>query len=211
MVDILHRITNHNPWEIEFAAWALSVLAPGGKEVVPFNTRETGLLANRTMALWDYTRMNDHRVWWGSRYMTLTQDRNETQPFKVGMDNESGWAAYFKGDCLFVKYFMHDMEGKYPDGGMSFETYTNERFLEMETLSPLELVAPGESIEHVEVWELMPGFAMPEDDDDALDALLGPIVNSIGCDGDCDACSHIDECGHGEDCDCGDHHHHHCH
>ena len=200
VVDILHRIRNDNPWEIEYAAWALTVLAPGGREVVPFNRRDTGLLANRTLALWPYSRMNDPRVWWGERYMTLDQQALAGQPaFKVGMDNESGWAAYFKDDCLFVKYFMHDMEGRYPDGGMSFETYTNERFLEMESLSPIELVAPGGQIEHVEVWELMPGFGLPEKDDDALEALMGPIVDSIGCDGDCDACGH-DDCHSAHGC-----------
>ena len=29
-VDVLHRITNKNVWTIELAAWALSVMAPGG-------------------------------------------------------------------------------------------------------------------------------------------------------------------------------------
>jgi hypothetical protein len=177
------------------------VLAPGGKEVVPFNTRDSGLLANRTMTIWPYTRMNDPRVWWGSRYMTLKQDTTPGQsPFKVGMDNEQGWAAYFKDQCLFIKYFIHDMDAHYPDGGMSFETYTNERFLEMESLSPLDVVEAGDTVEHVEVWELMPGYDTPENDDDVLDELLQPILLNTGCgedcDGDCEGCGHGEGCGH---------------
>ena len=63
----------------------------------------------------------------------------------------------------------------------------------------LTVLAPGGQIEHVEVWELMPGFGLPEKDDDALEALMGPIVDSIGCDGDCDACGH-DDCHSAHGC-----------
>ena len=42
---------------------------------------------------------------------------------------------------------------------MSFETYTHDRMLEMESLSPLALVAPGAAVEHVEHWEIFPAQA----------------------------------------------------
>jgi hypothetical protein len=32
-----HRLRNDNPWEIELAPWALSVMAPGGTAIVPQN------------------------------------------------------------------------------------------------------------------------------------------------------------------------------
>ena len=43
---------------------------------------------------------------------------------------------------------------QYPDGGMSFETYRNEHFIEMESLSPIRPVLPQESVETVETWTL---------------------------------------------------------
>ena len=49
---------------------------------------------------------------------------------------------------MFVKYYTHQVNADYPDFGVSFETYTNDVMLELETLSPLTLIEPGASIEH---------------------------------------------------------------
>ena len=45
---------------------------------------------------------------------------------------------------------------EYPDYGCSNEFYTCPDFLEVETLSPLYTLKPGEACEHVEEWELIP-------------------------------------------------------
>ena len=49
----------------------------------------------------------------------------------------------------------YDACAKYPDFGSNFEIFANDNFLELETLSPLLTVAPGDSIEHVEEWYLL--------------------------------------------------------
>ena len=46
-------------------------MAPGGKEVVPQGRRDTGLLPNRVVSLWPYSRLDDPRVHWGERYIFL--------------------------------------------------------------------------------------------------------------------------------------------
>jgi hypothetical protein len=84
-VNIVHRIRNNGAWPVEFALWALTVMAPGGKEVVPMTQRENGMVNNRTLSLWPYTKMNDHRVWWGERYVVLKQDPACEPPFKFGI------------------------------------------------------------------------------------------------------------------------------
>ena len=40
-VEVLHRITNKNPWAIELSAWALTVLAPGGVGITGLPPRGT--------------------------------------------------------------------------------------------------------------------------------------------------------------------------
>ena len=42
----------------------------------------------------------------------------------------------------------------YPDNNVSYETYMCDQMLEMESLSPLYSIAPGETREHTEVWHL---------------------------------------------------------
>ncbi len=167
-VRVIHRTTNIGAWDIEFAQWALTVMAPGGKEVLPQPKRETGLLGNRILALWPYTNMNDGRVYWGDRFITLKQDSNAKQAFKLGINNEDGWAAYFNSGCMFVKRYKHLLEGVYPDFGVSYETYTNHAMLEMETLGELILAEPGETVEHEEKWELFDGVDAPSNDEDEI-------------------------------------------
>ncbi len=203
VVDVLHRVTNDNAWPVEFADWAITVMDKGGKLVAPFNTTDTGYLANRQMAIWPYSKMNDKRFWMGERFVTLQQETVCDGPFKIGMDNEQGWVACFNHGCVFIKHFLYDEDAVYPDGGMSFETYTCEDFIEVETLSPMETVAPGETLEHFECWELLPGVEMPANDDEVLAAFAEETIASLedcGC-GDCDD----------EDCGCGcDHDHEGC-
>jgi hypothetical protein len=159
-VEVIHRVTNTGHWDAEFAVWALSVMAPGGTAIVPFADRGTGLLPNRQLVLWPYTNMNDARVTWGEKAVILRQ-RPDTQPFKIGTNNEKGWAAYAKEGHLFVKTYRPVIDGVYPDYGVSFETYTNGLFLELETLSELQRVRPGQTVEHAETWRLFE-FAEPD-------------------------------------------------
>ncbi|MGB9809934.1 MAG: hypothetical protein ACPLSA_07860, partial [Caldanaerobacter sp.] len=59
----------------------------------------------------------------------------------------------------------------YPDFGVSFETYTNDWMLEIETLSPLTKLKPGETVEHVEEWELYEGVYVKDIDEDVFDEI----------------------------------------
>jgi hypothetical protein len=178
-VTILHRLTNKGKSPVELSVWSISAMAPGGKEVVPQNYRNTCLLPNRVISLWPYSRLNDSRVYFGDKYIILRQDPQIRQPFKFGTSNEQGWAAYFNHGHLFVKYYHHDPNARYPDFGVSYETYTNDYMLEMETLSPLTMLEPSACIEHEEKWELFDNLPMPADDEFEIEKVLTGIMNSI--------------------------------
>ena len=67
-------------------------------------------------------------------------------------------------------------EGKYPDGGCSFETYTNECMLEFETLSELKVVHPGESNTLNEKWTLSKiDFDVDVKNDASIDNLIAKL------------------------------------
>jgi len=170
-VEVFHKITNIGAWHSEFAIWALTVMAQNGLEIVPLATKETGLLPNRKLAIWAYTNMADSRVNWGSKYVTVKQDPNADSAFKFGTNCEDGWAAYFNHGNLFVKRFPADGEN-YPDGGMSFETYTNQYIMEIESLGELKNVAPSESITHTEQWQLIKGVERPNSTDESTVAAI---------------------------------------
>lgn len=154
-VTVLHRITNKNDHPVEFAVWAISVMAAGGIEIIPFSGPDTGLLHNRNISLWPYTDMNDNRVKWLKDHIILTHDRTVKTPFKIGLDNRKGWAAYVNGQDIFIKRYHHIEGETYPDNNVSYETYTCDYMTEMETLSPLKAVVPGDSLEHTEEWSIV--------------------------------------------------------
>jgi len=161
-----HFVRNIADTEKEFSLWCLSVLAPGGLEIIKQNNVDTGLLHNRAMSLWAYTDMSDPRVFWGRDMISLRQDAAGA-PFKLGLNLEHSAIAYQLDDTVFIKrYSPNYPNGVYPDNGMSFETYTNEKFIEMETLSELKTVAPGSTESHAETWELRknPGPVDARDD-----------------------------------------------
>ena len=127
------------------------------------------LVVVRNMAFWDHTVLNDDRLTWMKRYILLRQDKSATGNVKFGINSQHGFAMYFNHGDMFLKQFEPNLNGTYPDGGMSFATYTNPMFLEMESLSELQSVAPGATIEHTEHWSLHK-TDMPELTDDAIDA-----------------------------------------
>lgn len=160
-VIIRHHLLNKNAWPIKVAAWALSVMAPGGKAVIAQPACNTDLLPNRLIALWPYANMSDKRIGWGEKYIALVQE-NESQPFKFGINNEAGWIAYFNHGNLFIKRYSHDRSAQYPDGGVSSELYTNDFMLELETLSPLVELEAERTLTHEERWEFVAGVKRPE-------------------------------------------------
>jgi hypothetical protein len=168
-VRIVHRLWNRNLWPVELAAWALTVMSPGGTAVIPLPPRipyPEGLLPSSRLIFWPYTEFTDRRWRWGRKYVMLQQDSAQPTPQKLGASVPDGWMAYARNDHLFVKAFGYVVGATYPDLGSSAETFADGRMLELETLSPVARVEPGGAIEHVEQWSLWRDVPTPRTDDD---------------------------------------------
>jgi len=178
-VEVLHRVKNTTAWTIELAPWALTMLAPGGTEVVGFPPRGKHpevLLPTNPLVMWAYTDFSDPRWGFTKKYFILRQDPKRAEPQKVGLFNPDTWAAYLLGSDLFIKRLKADPARTYPDFGCSFETFTNAEFLEMETLGPMTRLEPGASVEHLERWVLRKGVRMAAWTDAELDRVLLPAL-----------------------------------
>ena len=176
-VEVTHRIVNRNPWAIELAVWALSVMAQGGRAIYPqedFKPHPDVLVPARPLVLWHFTDMSDPRWTWGRRYIQLRQDPAATTKQKVGMLNSKGWAAYLLGGDAFIKRYACEPGASYPDMGCNTETYTDPDMLEVETLGPLTRLEPGAHVDHLESWLLARVDCGPDDAD--IDAHLLPLV-----------------------------------
>ena len=166
-MHLVHRITNCSGAPAALSAWALSVMAPGGRAIVPqepFIPHPEALLPSRPLVLWSYTDMSDPRWVWGKELIQLFQDSSAVSPQKIGMLNKAGWLAYANGERLFLKTHTTKTGSAYPDHGSSAEVFTNTRMLELETLSPVTVLAPGAVLEHEEHWFLYDGVRLEREE-----------------------------------------------
>ncbi len=155
---IAHRLINRGDDEIEIAAWALTIMRPGGVVIVPNEPlagyNADNLLPVRSMAVWPYTDFTDPRWSFEKDSIRLAVDEKAAGAQKFGVLNKQGWAAYEWNDLRFTKRSEYIDGAVYPDMNSNFEFYTDGGFVEIETLSPLRVLKSGESLTHVERWEL---------------------------------------------------------
>jgi len=163
-VIVCHTLTNRGPWPVECAPWTITQFKPGGVAILPQSQERTDVLPNRLLALWPYTDLDSPQVCWGNRYILVRAEM--ASPFKIGFPNPRGWLAYWlDGTLLVIKRAVFDAQAEYYDFGSSSECYCNDRFLELETLTPRDKLVPGESVTHTETWELYADVAFPKDED----------------------------------------------
>ena len=178
-LSVSHRITNRNLWPIDCALWGLTIMRGGGTAVFPqepYISWDDYLLPARPLVLWHYTDLTDARWSIGKKFIRLSTDERATHPQKIGLLNKQGWAAYQHGATVFVKRFAYQDAASYPDYGCNCETYTAGDFIEVESLSPLRRLEPGQSAEHLERWSL---FADVETGatEATLEAALDPLLS----------------------------------
>jgi len=180
-VRVAHRIRNHSLFALEFSPWVLTMMAQGGIEVTAFPPRgkhPIDLAVTNPLAMWAYTDLSDKRLTFTKKYLALRQDPNNSAAQKVGLFNPHTWGAYVLNGEAFIKVAQADPNKVYPDFGCSFETFTNNEWLEMETLGPLTKVPPGGEVEQVEDWALYKNVELPEVNDGEIDRVLLPLVQA---------------------------------
>jgi len=179
-VVIDHTLHNQGTETVDLAPWAITQLKPRGIGILPQAqgmVDEEGLLPNRQITLWPYTKMNSPHIQWGDEFLFVMANMTEGA-FKVGFPNPRGWLAYGVDGTLFVKEAIYDASANYYDHGSSSECYCNPRFIELETLGPRTSLAPGAQVTHRETWLVWEGVSV-EADKDKVQALIEHLCT--GC------------------------------
>ena len=157
-VTLTHTIINDGLWAVELAPWAITQFHLGGVAILPLpvgNVDAAGLLPNRQLSFWPYTRLNDPRMRLRDDFILIHADA--LPPFKMGYFNPQGWLAYYMDGILFKKTFGAQTNVAYPDRNSNAELYCDERFVELEILGPLAKLEPGVTVHHLERWDLSEG------------------------------------------------------
>ena len=178
-VTVTHRIANHSLFPLEYSVWAMSMMAQGGVAITGFPPRgkhPIALAATNPLVMWAYSDLSDPRWKFTKKYLMLRQNPNAADPQKLGLFNPNTWVAYVLNGEAFVKQTQSDPAKAYPDFGCSFETFTSNEFLEIETLSPLTKVQPDQTAAHVEHWSLHRGIRLADFTDAELDRVVLPFL-----------------------------------
>lgn len=177
-LTVTHSMCNYNAWPVELSIWPLTVMSQGGVAVVPIPQNNTRSMPNCTIARWPFTKLNDKRLTFYEKYMTLRQDTSNKDIFKIGYLNVDGWGAYFNKGMAFIKKADHIANAVYPDCGSSYELYTDAVILEVESLSPLVKLDLEETITHVETWNLLEALP-PGDNEEEISKKMDELLAKI--------------------------------
>jgi hypothetical protein len=134
------------------------------------------LLPARPLVQWSFTNMADPRWTWGEKLVLLRQDPQASTPQEIGFGSRQGWGAYLRGSDLFLKRTRYVAGATYPDMGCTYEVFTNGDMLELESLSPMIRLSPGESAEHVEHWFLFGDVKPAATTEKCILEALAPIL-----------------------------------
>ena len=154
-VKITHKVTNTAMTAINCALWAISVVAPGGTEIIQFQNRDNGMDPWHRISMWDYTNLGDPRVTYTRDQIRICQQPLIEDRYKIGVCHPYGPIRYENNNTVFLKHFQIFPGEVYPDGNVSYETFCSQYMMELESLSPLHQILPGETAEHTEIWELI--------------------------------------------------------
>ena len=153
-VTVVHRIVNRGAQKHKVAPWAITMLPLGGVAILPqlnLQNKKFPLGPNRHLTFWNCSRLDDARLEMRDD-ATLVHGRGALPPFKVGIMNKNGRAAYWRAGLMFVKHFDAELKHAYPDWDSNAEVFVNDSYLELETLGALNTLQPNTNVSHVETW-----------------------------------------------------------
>lgn len=141
-----------------FAIWQITQMAPGGMTIVPFHRGAFDpskvLVPRRQLSVFDFTDLQDERLYLGNNYITLKQIPGMKRPFKLGMMDYDGWCCYVNHGTIVTKLFDALEGAGYTDGGVNCEIYTGHAFMEIESLGSYAPRKAGESVLYTEHFKV---------------------------------------------------------
>lgn len=152
-VEVVHSITNVGCDTLTASLWPISVMAPGGVERIPLEIVK-GPKPNYTLSMWYHSSLADPRLSFGKEEIKIEWQQLD-YPFKLGVGHPKLPVCYENGENTFIVNYDLQNNAEYTDGGVSFETYFSKYMVEIESLSPLYHIAPGECVEHTERWSIL--------------------------------------------------------
>lgn len=162
------------------APWSISVFEGPGLEIIPMPEKDNGFIPQRHISFWSFgAKITDERLYIGDRFSALRFRKDRFKPLKIGFRVPDGFTLYMTRKSVFVKYFVFDDKIAYPDNNVNYETYTNGKILEMETVGEIKTLSPNETISHEETWSIYHNdFSIPKIfNEDQMEEIVKAYIN----------------------------------
>ena len=128
-------------------------MAPGGTEYIALGERTPSARHFHHISWWSHTCLTDERASYEDERIVI-RNLPIDKPYKIGIDYPAEPVRYVNNGVAFEKCYEFKEGETYPDGDVSYETFFCRHMTEIESLSPLYTVRPGEYAEHTETWNL---------------------------------------------------------
>jgi hypothetical protein len=156
-VIVDHLVRNEGDTERKIAPWAITQMKSGGSGILPLRAAQgdSPFLPDRSLVLWPYTDIYDERIQVHKDFIFVNTMPLNERAVKVGTSNLLNWGAYYHAPYLFIKYSSKADDTCALDLGAEAQCYCNDKFLELESLGLYQVIKPGESTAHREVWRVV--------------------------------------------------------
>ena len=152
-VQVEHTLENSGNMPKTCSIWGITSVAPCGVQHIPLKVYDGGYCPRHWISMWSYTDLGDHRVKYSREEIVLDHEPIE-QRYKIGVNRPNGPVWYENRGVIFEKDFSVIQDGNYPDKDVCYETFMCQYMVEMESLSVLHTLLPGEKAQHTEIWRL---------------------------------------------------------
>ena len=156
-LTIKSTMRNFSKEEVGYYFWSRTLVKAGGELYLPI--RKNGFYEQKGWGqfIWNPDRIAKDTI---NKQITVKNDvlrfkGNESQTTKGGADGMEGWMLYKRGEIVFKKEYKCYPTASYKASeNMTAIFYANNSFVEIEPVSPLYSLNPGEQAFFEEHWML---------------------------------------------------------
>lgn len=158
-LKITRSMKNISGQDREYFFWGRTLVKAEGKLIVPVN-EDSKLPQKWGRYIWgdpDTFECDLHDKGVSLKNGLFILDTKKAENEKYGVDSSDGWMAYQSQGLLFIKKYKHYEDKKYGESfGLTNIFYIKKSvFAEMEPVSPMEKLLPGEDFSYSETWYLL--------------------------------------------------------
>ena len=151
---VIHSVKSLCKDECTLSISSRTCVAKNGVTVLPQSSSSNRNTPNRMLAFWPYSKVSDQRFCMTDKYIKLYHDADNSNRFKLGVNDCDGWVLHINNGSAFAQRFVHNEKALYPHFGISVSVYTDNRATVLNTFSPMYDLQNKDIVNHVESWSI---------------------------------------------------------